>query len=197
MTSAAKELSQRAPKTGPWIIGYTVTISALFALRDVVKESGFMALVWVPLALCVAMIIYTSWKRHRLLGTLSAASRAFWRRIVVATAFAFASFAAFAAVEEPNGIIAPLERVFSFLPYVGFAGMIWAPHQYVLDETDEYLRIQAIRQIMVAGFATLIIGAAWSGLASAQIVAAGWVGYVILLWFAGMGIGRLYNEVRP
>jgi hypothetical protein len=197
--STSQNLVGQAPKTGPWIIGYVLSISATFFVigRGLVSDPQLAVLFWIPVLVSVAMIVYTSWKRHRLLGTLSGAARKFWRRIVCSSALMFSGYILNAAVWQAYGAIRPWIELSAFLPYIGFAGMIWSVHQYIVDEEDEYLRAQAIRQALTASFVSLIAAAIWGGLAHAHLLPPGWVGFGILLWFGGLGVGRLYVEMRP
>lgn len=144
--NSARELSQQAPRTGPWIIGYIVALAALAAAvsNGIVTGPAMAAPFWAAMLGCAGMIVYTSWKRHRLLGTLSAAVRTFWRRIVPAAGFMFASFCLLAA-GQGMGWDEQALLVISLLPILGFAGMVWAIHQYTFDERDEYLRSLAVR----------------------------------------------------
>lgn len=195
----SRDLAMRAPKTGPWIIGYAVSVGSTFFLisAGIVTDVRVGALLWIPMVVCTVMIVQTSWRRHRLLGTLSAASRVFWRRVTLAAIFAFAGFAISGWLWETVGRQELWSRLLALLPYAGLAGIVWSVHQYIVDETDEYLRAQAIRQTLIAGFVTLMIASLWGGLGYASLVGPGWVGIILLVWFAGMGIGRLYNELRP
>lgn len=195
----SRELALRAPKTGPWIIGYAASVgTALFLTSSgLITDLRIGALLWLPMLVCLVMIVQTSWRRHRLFGTLSAASRIFWRRILIASLFAFAGFAISGTVWESIGRDALWSKLLALLPYAGFAGIVWCVHQYIRDESDEYLRAQAVRQTLVAGFFTLIVASLWGGLGYAGLVGPGWVGIVLLIWFAGLGVGRLCNELRP
>ncbi len=204
--NAARELNQQAPRTGPWIIGYIVSLGAGAAAsaHGIITNPAATAPFWGAMIICAAMIVYTSWKRHRLLGTLSAAVRSFWRRIVPAAGFMFASFCLVAAGQAMTWDAQTL-RIVSLLPLVGFAGMIWAIHQYTADERDEYLRSLAVRQLLVASVVTLLGALLWAGLQIGGLVASpgiglvtsGDIGWVLMLWFAGLGIGRLVVEMRP
>ena len=199
MTAATRDLVLNAPRTGPWIIGYAATLGLAFALTygGVVTDPRYGSLLWVPIALCTVMMVWTSWRRHRLLGTVSDAVRAFWRRFVVSAAFMFGSFCLLAFAQMVGKWGAQAEYVIAILPNFGFLGMVWSVHQYVLDEGDEYLRNQAIRQLLIAGFLTMTAVVLWASLANAKVLGNGWVGLVLLFWFAGLGAGRLYNELRP
>lgn len=199
MTETARELAISAPKTGPWIIGYAVSLGAAFAATysGAVTEPQIGALFWIPIVICTAMMIYTSWRRHRLLGTVSIAVRQFWRRFVLAAVLMFGSYCLLGIAQATGNWGALEERAIMLMPSLGFLGMIWAVHQYVIDETDEYLRSRAIRQILIAGFLALSAAILWDMLVTAGVFGKGWVSLVLLFWFAGLGIGRLYNELQP
>lgn len=197
--TTSQELSGRAPKTGPWIIGYAVSVGLAFYLtgRGIVTNTTVGSMLWLPVALCAAMVVVTSWRRHRLLGTLSPAVSAFRTRMVAACVVAFLGFAVSGIVWEMVGRQALWARLLAMLPYIGFAGIVWSVHRYIAEEADEYLRTQSIRQTLIASFVTLTIASLWGGLAYAGLTGPGWVGIIILVWFAGMGVGRLVNEMRP
>ncbi|MCR9180476.1 MAG: hypothetical protein NXH71_09635 [Erythrobacteraceae bacterium] len=202
----ARELTRQAPRTGPWIIGYIVSLGAGAAAsaQGMITSPAATAPFWAAMLCCAGMIVYTSWKRHRLLGMLSLAVRSFWRRIVPSAGFMFVSFCLLAAGQAMVWDTQTL-RIVSLLPLIGFAGMIWAIHQYTADERDEYLRSLAVRQLITASFVTLMGGLLWAGLQMAGLainlgvglVTSGDIGWVLLLWFAGLGVGRLLIELRP
>lgn len=197
--TTSQELSGRAPKTGPWIIGYAVFVGLAFYLTGsgIVTNTTIGSMLWLPVALCAVMVVVTSWRRHRLLGTLSPAVRGFRTRIVVACVFALLGFAVSGIVWEMVGREALWSRLLALLPFIGFAGIVWSVHRYIVEEQDEYLRAQSVRQMLIASFVTLIVASLWGGLAYAGLIGPGWVGIIILVWFAGMGVGRLVNEIRP
>lgn len=199
MSEATRDLAISAPKTGPWIIGYAITIGLSFILfySGTITDPQIGALVWIPVVICTAMMVWTSWRRHALLGTVSAAVRVFWRRFVVASAVMFGSFCLLAAVQWLSDWGKDTERMISLLPGIGFLGMIWAVHQYAADETDGYLRSRAIRQMLIASFFALVAAVLWDTAVNGGLIKTTWASLVLLFWFAGLGIGRLYNEMRP
>ena len=81
-------------------------------------------------------------------------------------------------------------------PSLGFGAMVWIIHRYIVEESDEFLRTEAIRQALVASFLTMAGVVCWYGLAQARIVEPGEIGKAILLWFAALGLGKLHNEAR-
>ena len=199
MMTSTRELVSQTPKTGPWIIGYVLTFAALMAANALgfTLEPQMAPLVWIPLVGCTGMIIYTSWRRHRMLGTLSNAVKTFWRRMVTSAGFMFASFCVLAYAQMVGQWGQQAEQILLAMASVGFAGMIWCVHQYVADESDEYLREQSVRQLLIASFVTLIVALGMSTLAPFFGGGSPALGLVVLLWFGGLGIGRLVNEMRP
>lgn len=195
----AQELTRQLPKTGPWIIGYALSVAAAFAATGsgLVTDPRIGWAFWAPMLLCLIMIVYTSWQRHRILGAYSAASRKFWQRLVMSVSLGFAGLIISGVVWSNSDEITPATRLLGLLPYLGLAGIVWCVHQYIADENDEYLRWQAVRQTLIASSFTLLVAALWGGLAYSSLLPSGWVGVVLLIWLGGLGIGRLYNEMRP
>lgn len=193
-----QELTRQSPKTGPWIIGYAISVAAAFAITGsgLITNPAIGMMLWIPVAICLGMIVYTSWRRHRIVGTVSPASRKFWRRLVAAVALGFVGLAVSGVVWTQYGYDASGTNLLGMLPYLGLVGIVWCIHQYIADEDDEYLRWQAVRQTLIAGCITLIIAALWGGLAYSGLLPAGWVGMTLLIWLGGLGIGQLYNEMR-
>lgn len=197
MTNTARAILRDAPRTGPWIIGYVISVAAAFAVSAVgALAPARMPLFWIPIAVCTAMIVYTSWRRHRLLGTLSPAVRRFWQRMVISAGWMFSAYCLLAYGQMVGGWSDRAQAWTAALPAVGFAGMIWCVHQYVIDESDEFLRAQAIRQLLIASFVTLICALAWSAVLPLFGMKGGGVGLVVLIWFGGLGVGRLRIEMN-
>ncbi len=117
--------------------------------------------------------------------------------MVGSAAFMFASYCLLAFGQMSGRWGEHALTMVALLPFLGFAGMIGSVHRYVADERDEYLRERAYKQIGVASFVALIGSAVWAALATVEIASHGSIGNVILLWFAGLGIGRLLNEMHP
>lgn len=199
MTDTVRQIARQAPKSGPWIIGYAVAIASasVAGANGIITGPQSAIPFWIAIIGCTVMIVLTSWRRHRLLGSVSPAVRSFWKRFVTASAAMFLAYCMLAYAQMMGQWSDSAIRIVALLPFIGLAGMIWAPHQYVADETDEFLRARAARQLMTASFLTLGGAALWSALSTAGVLPKGQLGYVILLWFAGLGIGRLVNELKP
>ena len=199
MTATTRQILTGAPRTGPWIIGYAVSLGAAFAATatGAISEPRFAALFWIPILACAAMIIVTSWKRHRMLGTFSKAVRTFWRRIVLSAGFMFASYCALAFGQMIGDWGPSALRAANTAALLGIAGMIWSIRPYAFDEKDEFLRSQSIRQLVIASLVALVAVIGWQIAASATGMPGGSLALVILLWFGGLGVGRLVNELKP
>lgn len=199
MTESVRDLARQAPKSGPWIIGYTVAVAAAFAAsaNGIVTSPQSAIPFWIMIVGCTVMMVVTSWRRHRILGSVSPAVRRFWRHFVISAAFMFLSYCLLAFGQMVGKWDEGVLRAVALLPTLGFAAMIWSVHRYPYEETDEFLRERSLRQILIASLVTLGGALLWSALAQAGVVSSGAIGLVILLWFGGLGIGRLANEMRP
>jgi hypothetical protein len=89
----------------------------------------------------------------------------------------------------------PLAWIVGILPALPIVGIFAAIGAYIVEETDEYLRMLLIRQTLYASGITLSVVTVWGFLESF-----GLVGHVesynaAVLWFAGLGIGTVINRI--
>jgi hypothetical protein len=86
--------------------------------------------------------------------------------------------------------------VFAILPALPIIGIFGAMGRYLVEETDEYVRMLMVRQTLWASGFTLSLATIWGFLESFDL--AGHVdGYwVAIAWFFGLGIGGLVNKVQ-
>lgn len=194
----SETLVRSAPKYGPWIVGYAASVALAFFVsgQGLVTSTAVKQLFWLPMLLSLVMIVRTAWARRRLFGPAGSAVHAFWMRMVAAAVFTFAAFAAGGIAQQAAPGQAGLLRALALAPSLGFGAMVWIIHRYIVEESDEFLRTEAIRQALVASFLTMAGVVCWYGLAQARIVEPGEIGKAILLWFAALGLGKLHNEAR-
>lgn len=82
--------------------------------------------------------------------------------------------------------LAPALAVIGFFVTIG---------RYLIEERDEYLRAQMVRQALIATGLSMAVATAWGFLETFDLlphVAAYWVAVV---WFAGLGVGALVNRL--
>lgn len=91
----------------------------------------------------------------------------------------------------PTGLLAYSIAVLPALPIIGMFGAIG---RYLSEEQDEYVRLLAVRQTLIASAFALSIATAWGFLESFEVVGHVDSYYIAVLWFGGLGVGAGYNR---
>ncbi len=92
----------------------------------------------------------------------------------------------------PPGALGWLVAVLPALPIVGIFAAIGL---YLVEESDEYLRMMMVRQTLWASGFSLSIATIWGFLESFDLVGHVPVYWVSVLWFGGLGLGALANKL--
>ncbi|SFO08212.1 hypothetical protein [Sphingomonas sp. OK281] len=87
----------------------------------------------------------------------------------------------------------PIAYVAALLPALPLIGIFLVLGRYIVEETDEYLRMLMIRQSLVASGFMLSIMTGWGFLEGFGLVPHIPAYYAAVLWFAGLWIGWGYN----
>ncbi len=92
----------------------------------------------------------------------------------------------------------PAAYVAALLPALPVIGVFGAIGRYLVEETDEYVRMLTIRQTLYASGFALSIATAWGFLEAFDMVGHVESFYIAVLWFAGLGFGSGMNALtRP
>ncbi|MFN3434662.1 MAG: hypothetical protein ACK4ZY_09715 [Sphingomonas sp.] len=92
-------------------------------------------------------------------------------------------------------VAGPLAFVVGVLPALAVSGFFWLMGRYLIEETDEYLRMLQIRQLLIATAIALTAATIWGFLEGFELVHHV-VGYAWpIVYFAGLGFGALVNHV--
>lgn len=89
----------------------------------------------------------------------------------------------------------PLGYVAGALPALPIVGVFFVIGRYLVEETDEYLRAQAVRQALIATGFALSIATVWGFLENFGLVPHAYGYYAAILWFAGLGLGACINKL--
>jgi hypothetical protein len=87
----------------------------------------------------------------------------------------------------------PVAWVAAILPAVPVIGIFGAIGRYLVEESDEYLRMMMARQALIASGFALSIATAWGFLENFGLVSHVYAYYAAILWFAGLGVGACVN----
>jgi len=89
-----------------------------------------------------------------------------------------------------------LAYVLAVLPALPIIGVFWAVMRLLVEQTDEYLRMLLVRQCLFATGFALFVTTIREWLQNFDLIAAGDGGFgAAFFWFAGLGLGALYNRV--
>ncbi|MDB5670695.1 MAG: hypothetical protein JWO25_1654 [Alphaproteobacteria bacterium] len=83
----------------------------------------------------------------------------------------------------------------ALLPGLSVAGLFWAIGRLMVEETDEYIRMLLVRQALFATGLTLSVTTIWGFLENFGLVPHVETFYIAVLWFAGRGLGAVYNWI--
>ena len=127
--------------------------------------------------------------------TLSPAQRRYNRSVLLlSAAYALILFGVIAFFRNgpPHG---PSAYAAAILPALPIIGIFAAIGRYMIDESDEYLRMLLVRQSLWASAFSLSIATIWGFLESFDLVGHIESYYVAVLWFGGLGLGALMNRL--
>lgn len=89
----------------------------------------------------------------------------------------------------------PLAALAALLPALPIIGIFFAIGRYLVEESDEYLRMLMTRQVLWASAFALTL-ATIQGFLEAYGVAPPLLPYaVVMAWFLGLGVGALVNRL--
>ena len=89
----------------------------------------------------------------------------------------------------------PLGYVLALLPAAPVIGIFAAMARYLIEERDEYLRMLVARQSLIATGFALSVATAWGFLETFKLVPHMPASWIVVLWFAGLGLGSCINHL--
>jgi hypothetical protein len=183
--------------TGFWAFAFVAGMFGTGALTRILDFNSFWSMaVMVPPMLLLIPMLRASEKAGATCGSISPAIKAYNRRSLIwSFSYFIALFIAITALHQwkPSG---PLLWAIAILPSLPIVYFVWALGRYLIEESDEYMRM---RQVSAALFATgcLLVAATFWGFLETFGVAPhvpGWV--AVPVWAIGLGLGQLFNKVR-
>jgi hypothetical protein len=89
----------------------------------------------------------------------------------------------------------PLAYIIGVLPALAVSGFFWLMGRYLIEETDEYLRMQQTRQLLIATAIALTAATIWGFLEGFELVPHV-VGYVWpVVWLGSLGASACFNTL--
>ena len=127
--------------------------------------------------------------------TVNPAQRRYNKRVLtLSIIYAVVLFAAVYLLKHKL-VAGALAYAVGILPALAVSGFFWAMARYLVEETDEYLRMMQVRQVLVATGFALTTATIWGFLEGFELVPHA-VGYIwAIMWFAGLGVGAVVNRL--
>jgi hypothetical protein len=93
------------------------------------------------------------------------------------------------------GLGGPGAYLVAILPALPIIGIFAAIGRYLIEESDEYLRLLSVRQTLVASALALSVATAWGFLESFDLAPHFDAYWIAVIWFAGLGLGSCVNKL--
>lgn len=123
------------------------------------------------------------------------AQRAYLRRMAVLMTLYVATLFGATWLFRHDELAGPLAYLLGILPAIPVVGVFWAIGRLLVEESDEFLRMLLVRQIVVATGFALSICTIWGFLESFDLVPHVDAYWAAILWFGGLGLGGLVNRL--
>lgn len=195
MAEEAAASGQRSPLL--WGLAFMVAMfgTGIFA-RTVDLNSFWSMAVMLPPMLLLIPLIRSVERGGNLAGCNSPALNRYNRRgLVWAFGYVAALFFAISVNDwlAPEGPLLWLIAVLPALPIVYF---VWALYRYLVEETDEYLKMRYVGDALFGLGLLLIVSTIWGFLESFEVVphVASWI--VVPVWAIGLGLSQIRRRIR-
>jgi hypothetical protein len=93
------------------------------------------------------------------------------------------------------GISRPLAIAVALVPGLAIAGMFYNTLSMIAATSDEFMRMLAVRQQLIAAGFALAIASVWGTLEMFELVPHVEAFYVVVLWAVGLFVGQLSNKI--
>jgi hypothetical protein len=119
-----------------------------------------------------------------------------YNRAVIALSLLYVAFLFGAQIAIGKyGLAGPAAYVIAILPALPIIGIFAAIGRYLVEESDEYLRLLSVRQTLVASSLALSVATAWGFLESFDLAPHFDAYWIAVIWFAGLGLGSCVNKL--
>lgn len=126
----------------------------------------------------------------------SEAQRRYLKRTVAITLVYLATVFAASTLIDRGDPVTLLTMALAVLPGIVITGFFWAIGRLMVEEPDEFIRMLIVRQSLVATALALSGASIWGFLEAYGVVAHIDAYWIVILWFAGLGVGAVVNKVQ-
>jgi hypothetical protein len=116
-------------------------------------------------------------------------------RLAIVMAVYFVGIVAANYLIEQVGVSRPIAFAVALIPGFATVGLFYSTAVMILETEDEFMRMLAVRQQMIAvGFA-MSVACVWGFLEEFRLVEHVSSYYIVVLWAAGVFIGQVANRI--
>ena len=123
------------------------------------------------------------------------AKRRYLLRVAAAGGIYLASLFSADHLIENVGVSAPLAWVLAIVPGLAVAGFLWAIGMYIIEQTDEFLRMLMVRQSLIATGVALAVASVWGFLEQYELVGHVEAYWIFVLWCLALPLGMLVTRI--
>ena len=119
-----------------------------------------------------------------------------YSRAVIILSIVYVAFLFTAEISiDRYGLSGPAAYLVAILPALPIIGIFAAIGRYLMEESDEYIRMLQVRQTLVASGLALSIATAWGFLESYDLAPHLDAYWLAVIWFGGLGLGACVNKL--
>jgi hypothetical protein len=123
-----------------------------------------------------------------------AAKRGLWRTAVIMAVYVAGIFAAKYLIED-RGVVGPPAYALALIPGLAMAALFWASGKMIVETEDEFMRMLAVRQHLIAAGFVMAVASMWGTLEMFDLVPHVGAFYIVMVWAAGIFVGMIVNRV--
>ncbi len=179
-----------------WGLAFMVAMFGTGIFARTVGLNGFWSMaVMLPPMLLLIPLIRSAERGGNLAGCNSPALSRYNRRgLVWAFGYVAALFFAISVNDwlKPDG---PLLWLIAVLPALPILYYVWALYRYLIEETDEYLKMRYVGDALFGLGLLLIVSTVWGFLESFKVVPhlESWI--VVPVWAIGLGLSQIRRRI--
>jgi hypothetical protein len=96
---------------------------------------------------------------------------------------------------EGVGVSRPLAFAVALIPGLAMAGMFYNTLSMIAATKDEFMRMLAVRQQLIAAGFAMALASVWGTLEMFELVPHREAFYIVVLWAVGLFVGQLANRI--
>jgi hypothetical protein len=116
------------------------------------------------------------------------------RTLVVSAVYVAGIFVAKYLIADV-GVSRPLGFAVALVPGLAMAGMFYNTLSMIAATTDEFMRMLAVRQQLIAAGFAMALASAWGTLEMFDLVPHAEAFYIVVLWAVGLFVGQASNRI--